>query len=115
MTSCPTLHLPHILGATLKFMKTPAVFFVFCLCASAETRTLTLSQALDLALQQNPDLVISRLDQQRAHDQVTIAKDPFYPKIYAGSGLAWTYGFPTSIEGQAPSIMEARTNMALYD
>ena len=34
--------------------------------AFAETRTLTLRQALDLALQQNPDLVIARLDQERA-------------------------------------------------
>ena len=85
------------------------------LVCSAETRTLTLRQALDLALQQNPDMVIARLDQQRARDQVTINKDPFSPKVFAGSGLAWTYGFPTSIDGSAPSIVQARTNMALYD
>ena len=76
---------------------------------------MTLKQALDLALQQNPDLVIARLDQQRARDQVTITKDPFSPKVFAGSGAAWTYGFPTSIDGQAPSIVEARTSMALFD
>ncbi|MBV8841510.1 MAG: TolC family protein [Bryobacterales bacterium] len=96
-------------------MKTPALFLVFCACAAAETRILTLKQALDLALEQNPDLVIARLDEQRARDQVIIARDPFSPKVFAGSGLAWTYGFPTSIEGQAPSIMEARTNMSLFD
>ena len=64
------------------------------LCAkmpcAAETRTLTLRQALELALQQNPDIVLARLDQQRARDQVTINKAPFSPTVYAGSGLAWT-------------------------
>lgn len=85
------------------------------LVCSAQTRTLTLRQALDLALQQNPDMVIARLDQQRARDQVTINKDPFSPKVYAGSGAAWTYGFPTSIDGSAPSIVQAKTNMALFD
>ena len=82
---------------------------------AAQTRTLTLRQALELALQQNPDMVIARLDQQRARDQVTINKDPFSPKVFAGSGLAWTYGFPSSIDGSAPSIMQARTSMAIFD
>jgi outer membrane protein len=84
----------------------------FC---AGETLTLTLRQALELALQQNPDMVIARLDQQRAGDQVIISKDSFSPKVYAGSGAAWTYGYPTSIDGSAPSIVQARTNMALFD
>jgi outer membrane protein len=101
-------------------MKIPAILLLGALiCAkmpcAAQTRTLTLRQALELALQQNPDMVIARLDQQRARDQVTISKDPYSPKVTAGSGLAWTYGFPTSIDGSAPSIMQARTNMELFD
>jgi outer membrane protein TolC len=97
----------------------PLALFGVLVCAdmtcAAQTRTLTLPQALDLALQQNPDMVIARLDQQRARDQVTINKDPFSPKVYAGSGAAWTYGYPSSIDGSAPSIVQARTNMALFD
>ncbi len=85
------------------------------LVCAAETRTLTLRQALDLALQQNPDMVIARLDQQRARDQVLINKDPFSPKVYAGSGLAWTYGYPSSIDGSAPSVVQARTTMDLFN
>ena len=99
-------------------MKIPAVFLLCAVCAltcAAETRTLTLKQALALALQQNPDLVIARLDQQKARDQVSINKDPFSPKVFAGSGAAWTYGFPASIDGSAPSIVQVRTNMSLFD
>jgi outer membrane protein len=46
---------------------------------------------------------------------VTIARDPFFPKVFAGSGAAYTNGFPISIDGQAPSIVQARTSMALFD
>src|SRR6266446_10857606 len=101
-------------------MKLPAIFLVLAVCASAplalsEVRTMTLRQALDLALAQNPDLMLARLDQQKARDQVIIAHDPFVPKVFAGSGAAWTTGFPNSIEGSAPSIFQAKTVMALYD
>jgi outer membrane protein len=96
-------------------MKTLVALLLFSFCCAAQTRTMTLKQALDLALEQNPDVVMARLDQQKARDQVIIARDPFSPKIYAGSGAAWTYGFPTSIDGQAPSIVQARTSMALFD
>jgi outer membrane protein TolC len=100
-------------------MKIPATLLLGALvCAKmicAETRTLTLRQALDLALQQNPDMVIARLDQLKARDQVLISKDPFSPKVYAGSGLAWTSGFPSSIDGSAPSVVDAKTIMDLFN
>jgi outer membrane protein len=96
-------------------MKIPAVILLCALTCAAETRTLTLKQALEIALQQNPDLVIARLDQQKAREQVSINRGPFSPKVYAGSGAAWTYGFPTSIDGSAPSIVQVKTSMSLYD
>lgn len=83
--------------------------------ALAEVHPLTLRQAEELALTQNPDLVLSRLDQQKAAAAIRIAKDPFSPKFYAGSGLAKVFGYPTSIEGSAPSIIQTRTDMALFN
>ena len=44
-----------------------------------------------------------------------IAHDPFVPKVFAGSGAAWTYGFPSSIDGNAPSILQAKTQMSIFD
>jgi len=83
--------------------------------AFAEVHPLTLRQAVELALKENPDLVLSRLDQQKAQAAIRIAKDPFAPKVYAGSGLAKVWGYPTSIEGSAPSIIQTRTDMSLYN
>lgn len=100
-------------------MRTFAILLVCALFsgsrASAQVKTMTLRQAIDLAMQQNPDLMLARLDQQKARLQAIIAHDPFVPKVYAGSGAAWTSGFPANIEGQAPSILEAKTQMAVFD
>ena len=96
-------------------MKIPVLLLLCSLGAVAEVKTITLRQAIDLALAQSPDLMIVRLDQQKARDQVSIAHDAFVPKVYGGSGAAWTSGFPSSIEGNAPSIFQAKTQMALYD
>jgi outer membrane protein len=96
-------------------MKTIVVFLLAGLCALAEVRTMTLRQALELALNQNPDLTLARLDQQKAREQVTEAHDPFVPKVIAGSGAAWTNGFPMSIDGNAPAIFQAKTNMAIFN
>jgi outer membrane protein len=83
--------------------------------AFAEVHPLTLRQAVEIALKENPDLVLSRLDQQKADAAIRVAKDPFVPKLYAGSGLAKVWGYPTSIEGSAPSIIQTRTDMALFN
>jgi outer membrane protein len=83
--------------------------------ACAEVHTLTLKQAVEVALKQNADVVLARLDEQKASAAVRIARDPFVPKVYGGSGLAFTSGYPSSIEGAAQSIFQARTDMALFN
>ena len=80
---------------------------------SAEVHSLTLRQAVETAFRENPDLVLARLDEQKAQAAIRIAKDPFVPKVYAGSGDAKTWGYPGSIEGAAPSIIQTRTDMSL--
>jgi outer membrane protein TolC len=96
-------------------MKASVVFFLLAICASAETHTLTLRDALDIALKQNPDVILARLDQERARAQVTIINDAFVPKVFVGSGAAYTNGFPMSIDGNAPAVLQAKTQMAIFD
>ena len=85
------------------------------MAGQAEVHKLTLRQAVQLALEQNSDVVLARLEEQKAQASIRVAKDPFAPKLYGGSGLAKTWGFPTTIGGNAPSIFEARTNMAIFN
>lgn len=89
--------------------------FGYVSLANAEVHSLTLSQALEIASRQNPDIALARLDSQRAEASIRVAIDPFRPKVYGGSGLAYTYGYPNSIEGNAPSLFEVKTEMALFN
>ncbi len=94
-------------------------FVLPCLCLSsvlfAEVHSLTLQQALELAARQNPEVALARLDEQRAGQGIKVALDPFRPKLYGGSGLAYTYGYPDSIDGSAPSIFQLKTDMAIFN
>lgn len=81
----------------------------------AEVHKLTLQEAVSLALKQNPEVVMARLDEQHAREAVRVAKDPFTPKVYGGSGDAYTYGYPNSIGGSAPAIFETKTNMSIFN
>lgn len=92
----------------------------FCLFAvasllRAEIYTLTLKQAIERALAQNPDIAMARLDEQKAQESIRSARDPFSPHIYAGSGLAYSSGFPLSIEGAVPSVVQARASQYFYN
>jgi outer membrane protein TolC len=65
-------------------------------------------------LRQNPDIAIARLDEMRAALDVEVVKEPLLPRVYAGSGLAYSNGFPMSIDGGAPSIVQAKATRTLF-
>jgi outer membrane protein TolC len=88
--------------------KIPLAMSLACIAAAAQERTITLREAVALALKQNPELAIARLNEDKAAQAVRIARDPFVPRVTAGSGLAYSSGFPLSIEGSAPSIFQAQ-------
>jgi outer membrane protein TolC len=90
-------------------------FLALAALARAEVHSLTLRQAIELAVQQNPDVAMVRLDEQKARAAVRAARDPFMPRVTAGSGLAYTDGFPSSIEGSAPSIVQAVAQQFLFN
>src|SRR5665213_187019 len=83
--------------------------------ASAETHRLTIRQAIERAAAQNPEIVMSRMDEIKANEGIRIAKDPFSPHVGGGSGLAYTNGFPLSIEGSAPAIFQVKASQDLFN
>jgi outer membrane protein TolC len=95
--------------------KVAALVLTLSACLRAEVRTMTLRQAVALAVRQNPDIELARLDEESARHAVRTAKDPFLPRVVIGSGLAYTNGFPMSIDGSAPSIVQARASQFLFN
>jgi len=81
----------------------------------AEIRPMTFKAVLETALAQNPDLALARLDERKAAETVRAARDPFAPRAFDGSGLAYSSGFPMSMEGSAPSIVEARAIASIFN
>ena len=100
----------------MKIMKSAILLLlVFLRGLHAEVHSLTLRDAIALALKQNPDVLSARIDQQKSEFAVRVAKDPFVPKLFAGSGLAYSTGYPMNIEGSAPSIIQVKTVMSIYN
>src|SRR6202011_2156688 len=78
-------------------------------------RSMTLRQAVQTAIQQNPDLALSRLDEEKARQAVRSARDPFFPRVVVGSGLAYSNGFPMSVDGSAPSVVQAQARAFVFN
>ena len=95
--------------------KIAASFLGLACLLRAEVRPMTLRQAVETALKQNPDIALSRLEEESARQAVRVAKDPFTPRLTVGSGLAYSNGFPMSIEGSAPSIVQGRATQDLFN
>jgi outer membrane protein TolC len=92
-----------------------AALLAFAAAVFAEVRPMTMRQAVETALKQNSDTALARLDEEKARQGVRLARDPFIPQIGVGSGLAYSNGFPMSIEGSAPSIVQAQATQYLFN
>jgi len=86
-----------------------------CFRVQAEIHPMTLREAVGRAVAQNPDITLARLDEENARHGVQVARDPFAPRVSVGSGLAYSNGFPMSIEGSAPSIVQAHASQFLFN
>jgi outer membrane protein len=76
---------------------------------------MTLRQAVEMALKQNPDITLARLDEVKSRQGVLVARDPFTPHLVIGSGLAYSNGFPMSIQGSAPSVVQANIVQDIFN
>jgi outer membrane protein TolC len=81
--------------------------------ARGEEIRLTLAETIRLAASKSLSV---RLAQARTEAAATSAfeKAQFYPRVSIGTGVAGTYGFPMSIEGSAPAVVEADFVQTLY-
>ncbi len=96
-------------------MRYAFVLFTVSIAFGGEVRTMTLREAVESAQRQNPDIALARLDEQKAKYGTRAARDPFSPRVYAGSGIGYSWGIPQSVEGATPSIAQVRGSMSIYN
>jgi outer membrane protein len=82
---------------------------------NAQNAPVPFRTAIELALKNSAAIGIARADAERAQANYQQAHDLFLPQVTVGSGLAYSYGFPLSLEGSAPSIFDVNTQSFLFN
>ena len=90
------------------------ILFLF-LPAALLAEPLTLKQAVELALENSPEIRLSAAQQEKAQQSFREARTQFMPNVVVGSGLAGTIGFPLSMEGAAPSLFQFNSSALLFN
>lgn len=73
-----------------------------------------LRRMVDLALKHATTADIAAADEQRAFANYRELRNSFIPQVTAGAGLGWSYGFPLSLEGAAPSLFNVTAQSPLF-
>src|SRR5206468_3227489 len=77
--------------------------------------SLTLKQAVDRALQNSREVALAQVQYNVARNTVEVNRAAFKPNLYTGSGAAYTYGFPQTPSGAAPSIVNLSYAQTLFN
>ncbi len=89
-----------------RFPNLPALLAVVLMAAlPASAEPLPLERAIRLALSHSTTTAIADTDLQRTIASYHELRNNRIPQVNAGSGLGWSYGYPLTIEGQAPSLL----------
>jgi outer membrane protein TolC len=71
--------------------------------------------AVELALQHSGVMGIAAMNQWHAHQQYEEIRANWIPQLTVGSGLGYSYGFPLTIEGSAPSVVNFNSQQSLFN
>lgn len=91
------------------------ILFLFCVGSTLMAEPLPLKHAVELALTHAVTISTSDADEQRAFAAYREARDQYIPQVTVGSGLGKTWGYPLSLEGSAPSIVNVSAQSALIN
>ncbi len=83
--------------------------------ADAPVKPIPFRDAVELALQHSGVMGIAAINQWRAQEAYKELRDNYYPQFAIGSALGYSYGFPLTLEGSAPSLANATTFESFYN
>jgi outer membrane protein TolC len=90
------------------------IAFVFLLLPAAVlAEPITLRQTVELALKHAPGAAMAADDVQHAAAAYRELHNSYIPQVTVGAGLGWSYGYPLSLEGSAPSLFNVTAQSAL--
>jgi outer membrane protein TolC len=89
--------------------------FLIPFCGVLAAEQLPLKRAVELALSHSTTMEASHFDEQRAFASYRESRNQYIPALSVGSGLGKTVGYPLSLEGSAPSIVNTTAQSALIN
>src|SRR6516164_3070735 len=87
-------------------------------CTAADAATaepISFARAVDLALQNSGVMGIATVNQWRALKAYEELRANYIPQLTIGSGLGYSYGFPLTLEGSAPSVANFTSQQSLFN
>jgi outer membrane protein TolC len=82
---------------------------------SLRAQDFTLQKAVQLALSHSTMTTAATADQVHAYQTFLEVRNSFIPQVTVGSGLAYAFGFPLSLEGSAPTIFNVTAQSYLLN
>jgi outer membrane protein len=83
--------------------------------SAQEVVSLNLKQAAELALRNSREVAVAQARYNVAQNTVEVNRSAFRPNLFTGSGAAYTYGFPQTPGGAAPSIINASYIQTIFN
>jgi outer membrane protein TolC len=77
--------------------------------------TLPLARAIQLALSHSTSSAVASADVQRTFAAYREVRNSYIPQLVVGSGLGYSYGFPLTLEGSAPSLVNVVTQSTIFN
>jgi len=77
--------------------------------------TVSLARAIQLALAHSTSSAVANADVQRTFAAYRELHNSYIPQLVVGSGLGYSYGFPLTLEGSAPSLVNVVTQSTIFN
>lgn len=74
-----------------------------------------LKRVVELALSHATAGAVAAAEEQRVAAEYRDVHSAYIPQINSGAGLGWSYGFPLSLEGSAPSLFTINAQSAVFN
>jgi outer membrane protein TolC len=90
-------------------------FFLAQFSSILAAEPVPLKRVVELALSHSTSAAAAEAMAQRAYASYRAARNQYLPTLVVGSGLGYTQGFPLSLEGAAPSIVNTTAQSAVIN
>ena len=86
-----------------------------CVAADPPAPPIPFRNAIDMALQHSGVMGIAAINQWRARQVYNEIRANYIPQLAIGSALGYSYGFPLTLEGSAPSLANFNAVQSFYN